>query len=246
MISSQSVSSREPSGPRQHALHVDLGARLGEREERGPEAHLRAGPPVPAGELGERGLEVHERDPLVDHQPLDLHERGRVRGVVRVPPVDPARRDDADRGLVRLHRAHLHGRRVAPQQHRVDEVERVLLVRGRMVERRVERLEVVPLGVGLGAAGAREAEVAEDAPDLVDRLRDRMEPAPATAPREGSVRSSAKPPRGARAPGCAARSRRPRRPSPGSPPAPRRAARRASSAPSPRRIAEMRPSLRPR
>ena len=58
------------------ALHVHLGRGLGEREERGPEPHLGGGREEPAGEVGQRRLEVHEGDPLVHRQPFDLEKAG--------------------------------------------------------------------------------------------------------------------------------------------------------------------------
>ena len=48
----------------------------------------------------------------------------------------------------------------------------------RMVGREVERAEVVPLGLDLGADGAGEAQLAEDVADLVDHLGDGMQSAP--------------------------------------------------------------------
>ena len=77
---------------------------------------------------------------------------------------------------------------MAPQQDRVLEVEGVLLVGGRVVQRRVEGLEVVPLRVGLRAAHAGEPEPPEDPPDLVHGLGDRVPRAhPPGPPRQGEV-----------------------------------------------------------
>ena len=93
---------------RDDALHVDLSARLGEREEGRTEPDLGIWTPVAPGEFGQRALEVHERDTLVDDEALDLHEGRRVRRIVRIAAIDPARREDTDGRLVRLHRPHLH------------------------------------------------------------------------------------------------------------------------------------------
>jgi hypothetical protein len=86
-------------------------------EERRPEAdaHIVTLEEV-AQELGERALEVGERDVTVDPQALDLVEHRRMRGVA-VHAIDATRRDDLDRRLVRFHVAHLDRRRMRPQHH---------------------------------------------------------------------------------------------------------------------------------
>src|SRR5688572_23065488 len=70
----------------------------------------------------------------------------------------PCRRDDADRRLMLLHRADLYGRGVAAQQDAGCDVEGVVHVGRRMIERRVQRDEVVPVGFRLGPTRARETE----------------------------------------------------------------------------------------
>ena len=57
------------------AAHVHLGRRLGEREERGPEAHLGGRREELPREVRQRRLEVHEGDALVHGEPLDLRRR---------------------------------------------------------------------------------------------------------------------------------------------------------------------------
>ena len=71
-----------------------------------------------ARELQQRPLEVGERDVLVDGEPLDLVELGRVRGV-GVGPVDAPGIDHVQRRRVRFHRAHLHRRGVRAQHQLV-------------------------------------------------------------------------------------------------------------------------------
>ena len=94
------------------ALDVDLERRLGEREERRPEAHvdvvdLEEG----LAELLQDPLEVAEMRAFVDDKALDLVEHRRVR-LVAVAAIGAAGADDADRRLLRQHRAHLHRRGV--------------------------------------------------------------------------------------------------------------------------------------
>ena len=190
MISIQSVSSSLTVLSHDDPLHIHLGRRLGEGEERRAEADLRPGPPETPRELGQRGLEVHEGDPLVHDQPLDLREGGGVRRVVGVPAVHHPGRDDADRRRMELHGTDLHRRRVAAQQQPRRQVQRVLLVGCRMVERRVEGDEVVPLGVHLGSARTGEAQAAKDGADVVDDLADRVHgAAPPAARGQGQVES---------------------------------------------------------
>ena len=74
----------------EHALDVDLGRRLGEREVRRPEAQAARLLEELLGEAGEHALEVREADVLVEHEALDLVEHRRVRHV-RVAAVDRAR-----------------------------------------------------------------------------------------------------------------------------------------------------------
>ena len=127
----------------------------------------------------DRAEQVAERDALVDGEPLDLVEHRRVAGVERVAPEGAPRRDDVDRRWLRLHRAHLHGRRVRAQHHalRVAQahVERVLHGARRMTGREVERLEVVPVGLDLGAFGDLVAQADEHVFELAPDARDRMQ-----------------------------------------------------------------------
>ena len=170
------------------ALHVHLGRGLREREERGAEPHPRVGREEAPGERGERGLEVHEGDPFVDREPLDLLEHGAVRGIERVAAVHLPRDYDPDGRRVALQGADLHGRRVGAQQHVSAQIERVLGIHGRMVLGEVERGEVIALGLGLRPDGAGEAELVEDLADLVHHLGDEVETAPPLgAPRHREV-----------------------------------------------------------
>jgi hypothetical protein len=78
--------------------HVDLGARLGEREVAWPKAELQVvGLEEGADECKINRLQVLEADVLADPQSLDLMEHGNVRRVV-VDAVGAAGNDDADLG----------------------------------------------------------------------------------------------------------------------------------------------------
>ncbi len=105
-----------------------------------------------------------------------------MRRVERITPVAETRDDHAHRRLVRLHDAGLHRRRVAAQDDAVGQVERVPHVGGRVLERDVEGLEVVPLRLRLRAAHPREAQLPEDLADLIDHPRYRMDSAAPGAP----------------------------------------------------------------
>ena len=65
--------------------------------------------------------------------------------IERVAPVTDARHHDLHRRLCLFHHARLHGRGVRPQHDVIGEIERVLLVRRRMIERRVQGREVITL-----------------------------------------------------------------------------------------------------
>ena len=98
------------------ALDVELRRRLGEREVARPQARREAGPEERLRERLDRSGQVGHRDVAVDDESFDLVEHGHVRGVGRVAPEHPPRRDDVDRRLGGEHRADLHRRRVGAQQ----------------------------------------------------------------------------------------------------------------------------------
>src|ERR1700741_4086652 len=82
------------------ALDVDLERRLGEWEERRPEAHVDViDLEERLAELVQDPFEVAEMRALVDHEAFDLVELRRVRRV-RVDAVGAARTDHADRRLL--------------------------------------------------------------------------------------------------------------------------------------------------
>ncbi len=118
---------------------------------------------------------------LVDHQTLDLVEHRRV-GLVGIEPVRAPGNDDADRRLLRLHGADLHRRGMRAEQHaravllRVEE-ERVVHLARRVSLGKIERGEIVVVGLDVRPLGDGEAEVGENRGDLVDHLADRMDAA---------------------------------------------------------------------
>ena len=176
-----------------HEGDVDLGGRLGEREERGAEAHLQVvALEEAAQEIGDHALEVGEADVLADPQAFDLVEHRRVRGV-GVDAIDAARRDDADLGHrlemlvllhVLLHVAHLDRAGMRTQQDAfgnlaafILQVEGVVHGTRRMVVGRVQRGEVVEVVLDLGTVGHFEADRAEQAFDALERARHRVQAA---------------------------------------------------------------------
>src|SRR4051794_914095 len=94
----------------EEARDVRLDRRLGEGEEVRAEADGAVGPEERAHEREQRPLQVGERDPAVDGEPLDLVEGRRVRRVDRVAAVDAAGRDHVDGRVAPLHRPHLRRR----------------------------------------------------------------------------------------------------------------------------------------
>jgi len=95
-------------------------------------------------------------------------------GVRLVRPEHLAGGDDADRRLALLHRPDLHRRRVRTDQVRRLDIERVEAVARGVIERDVQRLEVVLLGLDLGAIDGIETELQENPRDLIPGLVDGM------------------------------------------------------------------------
>ena len=137
----------------EEARHVELDARLGEREEVRAQPQSRGRRRTAPGELLERALEVAEREAAVDGEALDLLEHRRVRRVERVAPVDAARADHVDGRRLRSIVAHLHRRGVRAQADARGDPERVRVGLRGMVVGRVERREVVVVELDLGALG---------------------------------------------------------------------------------------------
>ena len=109
----------------------------------------------------------------------------RVAGVERLVAVRAPGCDHVDRRRLRLHRADLHRRRVRAQHHLLvgaeRDVDRVLHRAGRVRGRDVQRLEVVPVVLDLGALGDPVPEPDEDVLELAADLRDEVQVAAAPA-----------------------------------------------------------------
>ena len=159
------------------AAQVDLGAGLGEREVRRPEAGVHALAEHRRGEVVEGALEVGHRDALVDDEALDLVEHRAVRGVVLVGAEDAAGRDDVDGRLPGEHRACLHGAGLGAQHEVVLGrlgPEGVLHRARRVVGAEVERVEVEPLGLDERTFRHLPAHRDEDVGDPLGEHRDRV------------------------------------------------------------------------
>jgi len=169
------------------AAHVDLDARLREREEVRPHADVPVAAEERPGEVRDGALEVGQRDALVHHEALDLVEHRRVRRV-GVAPVDLAGAQHVHRRALLLHDAHLDGRGVGAQQHAavgvhdrfrhgltlLDDPEGVVGGARGVARRRVERREVVIVELDLGTLGDAVAEADEDVLDLAHGLGDEV------------------------------------------------------------------------
>ena len=156
---------------------VELGARLGEREEARAQAHLRLVAEDRLHEVVEGALEVRHGEALVDGHALELHEDRQVRGVELVGAEHATRSEHVERQLALEHRADLHRARVRAQHEvrlgRVDE-ERVLHGARRVIGVEVQRIEVEPLALDLGALGDLPAHSREDVAHPVLQQRERM------------------------------------------------------------------------
>ena len=119
--------------------------------------------------------QVGERDPLVDREPLDLVEHGRVRRVGRVAAVHAAERDDVDGRLLRLHRPHLRRRGLGAQQRVVVEEQRCERRPRGVPGREVEAVEVVVRRLHLAPVDDAVAEPEERVLDLPADLRDQVQ-----------------------------------------------------------------------
>src|SRR5215211_6094257 len=162
-----------PGAAADEAGHVDLGPGLDEREVGGAQADLALLAEVGPG-VGEQGaLQVGHGQAAVDGQDLDLVEHRDMGRIRRVGPVAAPEVDRVHRRRPGLQGPDLHRRGVGAQHQlarppvaRLD-VEGVLHGPGRVVGGDVEGLEVVPVGLDLGALDDPVAEADEDVDDLV-------------------------------------------------------------------------------
>ena len=170
MISSQPVPfvSRSAFGSSLRPIDVHLDRRLGERKIARTEANLPFLSEQPAGEGGDRALQVGHGDVFADDQALDLLELDFAAGGDRLIAVAHAGQNDADRlGAQFAHDVDLAGRGVRAQDHaRRGGVKRVPHVAGRVVRRHVEQFEVGQIVFDFPAAIDLKAQVGEDGHDL--------------------------------------------------------------------------------
>ena len=96
-----------------------------------------------------------------DVKALDLVEDGAMRDVV-VAAIDRSGGNDANRGLVRNHRANLNGARMRSQKRSVFEHEGVLHIACGVIGREIERFEVEEIPFRLRPASDFEAHLQKD------------------------------------------------------------------------------------
>ena len=168
------------------AAHVGFGRRLGEREVVRAETRLAIRAEHLLAEIIERALQVAKRNALVNDKAFHLVELRQVARVGNVAAVHLARRDDVDRRLVFLHGVHLHARGLRAQKRRrfalhgsllaraVDQVERILHAARRVVGGSIQGLEIVIVGLGLGAGSNGIAHAKEDVGNLIDNAVDQV------------------------------------------------------------------------
>lgn len=149
----------------EHAVHVHFGRGLREREEARAETRLDAFAEQLVHEHLEHALEVGETDVLVYHQAFALLEHRGV-GRIVIDAEHVARSNHAERRLVRFHVVDLRAGSMRTQHHLVVHVERVLHVAARVVRRRIERLEVVPVRLDVATEVHFETHLAEEVDNL--------------------------------------------------------------------------------
>ena len=171
--------STQPAPPRVlREPDVELRRRLGEREVRRPQRVRVARRTCARAKWSSVPLQVGHRHALVDGQALDLVEHRRVRRVELVGAVDPARADDVDRR--RRARASCGpapgrcacaapGRAVGAARRR-----RCPSSCGPGGRADVERVEVQPLRLELGAVGDLVAHADEDVGDPLGERGERV------------------------------------------------------------------------
>src|SRR5271163_3398939 len=99
------------------------------------------------------------------------HRRVRYVGVAAI---DPPRRNQRHRRLLRTHRANLYRRGVRAQETPVRKIEGVVHGARRMVRRNIERLEVMEVVLDLRPRGYLKARLHENPLDAQTRASDRM------------------------------------------------------------------------
>ena len=158
---------------------VHLRRWLGEGEKARAEAQLHVAAEHLAGERVDGGLQVGERDVLVDVETFELVENAVASGADRLVAVHLAGADHPNRRLLVEHHAHLHRRGVRAEQHvplgfAASDEEGVLHVAGRVVRRKVQAVEVVLVEFKLRAGGDAESHRGENTFHVAQHLLHRM------------------------------------------------------------------------
>src|SRR5579859_1179064 len=166
--------------PALEATDGNIGAGFGEGKERREKARLHAGAEERLHGMVERALEVAEGDVAVYRQALDLMEHGRVSSIGSVTAMHFAGDHHAHRRWLALHGADLDRRGMRAQQQALalrlgflsGDEQSVLRVARRMVGWKVQRLEVVVVGLDLGPGADGVSHGTEDVDDVIHRLDD--------------------------------------------------------------------------
>ena len=158
---------------------VEFGRWFREREVGGAQAGVDFGAEEGVHELVDGASQVTHGDALVDDKAFELVERRQVGGIGRVGAEGASGSDDVDRRLLVLHSADLHRRGVRPQHDlfgftKVHE-DGVEAAPSRVPFRDVERLEVVPGGLDLGALGHGITHTHEHVFEAIAGLRNQMQ-----------------------------------------------------------------------
>ena len=123
----------------------------------------------------QHGLQVRETDVLIDDQSFDLVKHRRV-GHVGIAAIDTSRRDHPQRRHRIAHRADLNRRRMRAQELAVRKEERVVHRARRMIQRNVERVEVVEIVFDFRPFATRKPAARKSA-SARERARHRMQAA---------------------------------------------------------------------
>ena len=157
----------------EHAAHVHFRRRFREREEARTEARLDAFAEQLVHEHLEHALEVGEADVFIDHEAFALLEHRGV-GRVVIDAEHVARSNHAERRLVRFHVVDLRAGSVCTEHHLVVYVEGVLHIAARVIRRRIQSFEIVPVRLDVAAEVHFETHLAEEVDNLFAHVVERV------------------------------------------------------------------------
>ena len=179
------------------ALHIHFHRGFGERKIGSAEAQVHLFYLKKGFAKGfQNALEVAHVGRLINHQPLHLVEHGGV-SLVAVRAIGaPGAHHANGRGLAG-HGAHLHGGSVGAQHlavafHIGRQIKGVVVLAGGVIQRNVQRREVVKIRLHIWAFGNGKTHIRENRCDLVNHLADGVNAASALgrrAHRQGDVQS---------------------------------------------------------